>query len=350
MSFFSRSETAPDTPKDASEWAQLWTQQTGADKQKLVTLWLHNMHATGTDLNLPELMYYRSKLPFFARASRRKPKRSSSGAMLSKTKGRGMEFDEVRHYQAGDDIRAIDWRVTARTGTTHTKLFREEQERPVFVVTDLSPSLMFGTAFVFKAVQAAHLAAVLAWRAQARGDRVGGMVGNGFSHTQLRPMARHQGVMRYLHALIEKYQESYQHWQQQQAPQEDSLTHSLRGLSQLARPGSEIYVISDFQRLNQAQLDAMRTLQQHCQVRPLLINDPFETELPEHAKQGPLMLLGGNGQQRIDLSDPTQRQDYQSQAQAQQLRQQQRLQQQRLRTQSVSSASPIELQWQELML
>ena len=102
--------------------------------------------------NAKPLKRYRSKI----RAAR-------SGNYLSPAKGRGMEFDEARLYQPGDDIRAIDWRVTARRGKTHTKIYREERERPVLISVDCRPSMAFASRGCFKSVQAAKMAALLAW-------------------------------------------------------------------------------------------------------------------------------------------------------------------------------------------
>ena len=87
------------------------------------------------------------------------------GNYLSHFKGRGMEFDEARLYQDGDDPRSIDWRLTARTGRAYTKLFREERERPVFCWVDQRPAMQFATRGVFKSVQAARLSALLGWAA-----------------------------------------------------------------------------------------------------------------------------------------------------------------------------------------
>ena len=100
---------------------------------------LANLYSNGIDLSLQELLQYQSKSALINLAGRKNIQGKQAGNYLSRSKGRGMEFDEVRHYQTGDDVRAIDWRVTARTGKTHTKLFREEIERPVLVATDLSP-------------------------------------------------------------------------------------------------------------------------------------------------------------------------------------------------------------------
>ena len=95
------------------------------------------------------------------------------GGHQSRFRGRGMDFEEVRQYQPGDDIRTIDWRVTARTMTTHTKLFSEERERPVLVVTDLRPTMFFGSKEL-KSVTACQVAAALAWAGLNANDRVGG--------------------------------------------------------------------------------------------------------------------------------------------------------------------------------
>ncbi|MEX1221816.1 MAG: DUF58 domain-containing protein [Idiomarina sp.] len=311
--------------------------------------WLKTMHASGTQLGLAELMYYHSKLPAFRQHARRKPPRGTSGGILSKQKGRGMEFDEVRHYQPGDDIRAIDWRVTARTGSTHTKLYREEQERPVFIVTDLSASMLFGTELLFKSVQAAHLAAALAWRAQQRGDRIGGIVGNGFNHSELKPQGRHQGVMRYIHALLDSHQQSYQHWQQRQQAPKSMLTDSLQRLSQLARPGSEIYLLSDFANVSAAELKFARALQQHCQVRAFIISDPFEHQLPAQAARGQLELSDLQHQQTLNLNHAHQRQQYQAAAAEHQQQITSELQRFSIGYQQVSAAIALEQQWQEIM-
>jgi uncharacterized protein (DUF58 family) len=110
-----------------------------------------------------------------------------AGPNKSNFRGRGIDFEEVRSYQPGDDIRTIDWRVTARTGSAHTKLFREERERPVLVVVDQRASMFFGSSHCFKSVLAAQLAGLLAWSALDSGDRIGGLVFNDEEHRDIRP-------------------------------------------------------------------------------------------------------------------------------------------------------------------
>jgi uncharacterized protein (DUF58 family) len=123
---------------------------------------------------------------------------SVTGGYGSRFRGRGLEFQEVRAYQAGDDIRNMDWRVTARTGKPHTKIFEEEREKPVFLVVDNSASMHFGSRVTFKSVVAAKAAAILAWSAAANHDRVGGIVYSDSSFNELRPQGGSRGVLRLL--------------------------------------------------------------------------------------------------------------------------------------------------------
>lgn len=124
--------------------------------------WLKSCHANGVSLDLKELIYYRAKARLLDLTPKNQIKHKMAGQYLAPHKGRGMEFAEVRHYQPGDDIRSIDWRVTARTGQTHTKIYQEEKERPVFIFTDFSNTMLFGSQLLLKSVQAAHLSALVA--------------------------------------------------------------------------------------------------------------------------------------------------------------------------------------------
>jgi hypothetical protein len=97
------------------------------------------------------------------------------GTRLSRQRGRGIDFSEVRLYQPGDDVRTIDWRVTARKNVPHTKVFREERERLTLIVVDQSQSMFFGSRVRLKSVAAAEFAGLAAWRAIRQNDRVGGV-------------------------------------------------------------------------------------------------------------------------------------------------------------------------------
>lgn len=198
-----------------------------------------------------------------------------SGGYVSRFKGRGMEFDEARLYQPGDDIRSIDWRVTARTGKTHTKVFCEERERPVFISVDNRPAMQFATRGVFKSVQAAKIAALLAWTAQHRGDRIGGQLFTESSCQELKPQNGKHAVLRFFNALVKA---------DGGAELEMTLDHALARLVQHARPGSLVYIISDFRGLNQKSENHLAKLSRHCDVVLIQIFDPLETHLPARGR------------------------------------------------------------------
>src|SRR5690606_33934634 len=168
--------------------------------------WRLQNGTTGTSLGLTELLWYQRYTKVLDLTPQMAIQSKLAGTYLAKSKGRGMEFDEVRHYQPGDDVRTIDWRVTARTGKVHTKLFREEKERPVFILTDLGNSMRFGSGLLFKSVQAAHLAALIGWHVKQHGDKLGGLVFSQQHHRELKPQSRSQAVLRYFHALQEVHQ------------------------------------------------------------------------------------------------------------------------------------------------
>ena len=194
-----------------------------------------------------------------------------SGGYVSRFKGRGMEFDEARLYQPGDDIRSIDWRVTARTGKTHTKVFCEERERPVFISVDNRPAMQFATRGVFKSVQAAKIAALLAWTAQHRGDRIGGQLFTDSSCQELKPQNGKHAVLRFFNALLKASVNT---------ELEMTLEHALARLVQHARPGSLVYIISDFRGINQKSENHLAKLSRHCDVVLIQVFDPLESHLP----------------------------------------------------------------------
>jgi len=194
-----------------------------------------------------------------------------SGGYVSRFKGRGMEFDETRLYQPGDDIRSIDWRVTARTGKTHTKMFREERERPVFISVDNRLTMHFATRGVFKSVLAAKLAGLLAWAAEYHGDRIGGQLFSEHECRELKPQNGRHAVLRFLNTLIKP---------PDPADKGYTLDQVLARLNQHARPGSLVYIISDFRGINDQAETHIAKLSQHCEIVLIFIYDPLENSLP----------------------------------------------------------------------
>ena len=204
-----------------------------------------------------------------------------SGGYVSRFKGRGMEFDETRLYQPGDDIRSIDWRVTARTGKTHTKVFREERERPVFISVDDRLTMQFATRGVFKSVLAAKLAGLLAWAAEYHGDRIGGQIFSELECRELKPQNGRHAVLRFLSAIVGKTNlTSLVNEVRTTALPKITLEQVLARLAQHARPGSLVYVISDFRGINEQTETYLAKLAQHCEVVLIFIYDPLESSLP----------------------------------------------------------------------
>jgi len=294
---------------------------------------LASIYSNGVELVMAELLHYQNKTALIDLSARKNIHGQMSGNYLSRSKGRGMEFDEVRHYQTGDDIRAIDWRVTARTGKTHTKLFREELERPVLIATDLSASMHFGSQLLFKSVQASHLASLVAWHAKNRGDRLGGIVFNQLEHLELKPRSRKEGVLHYLHALTamhlsqhkSQYSSLHNKVNRTDEPNVDNESYfsdNCARIRQVAKPGSLVYLITDAQQLKKTQSvhqqDALRHLtqiSQHCELVVCLIDDPLEQELPTSTIKLNVTLTDGNDRQQLTLGDTNTAATYQKQAQ-----------------------------------
>lgn len=187
-----------------------------------------------------------------------------------------MEFAETRPYVAGDDVRSLDWRVTARTGRVHTKLFREERERPVLLAVDCRASMFFGTRGSFKSVIAAQLAALIAWSAHHRGDRVGGVVFSDADRIEVKPEHNRRSVLRLLRELSEA---SPQRAGMSSGP-ERLLHDALTSLERHAHTGSLIFLFSDFRGFDADTAAALSRLRRHGDTVLVLLYDPLEKDLP----------------------------------------------------------------------
>jgi len=217
-----------------------------------------------------------------------------SGNYLSAFKGRGMEFDEVRPYQPGDDVRHLDWRVTARTGKAHTKLFREERERQVFLWIDYRTPMFFATRGVFKSVFAAQVAALLAWSTNHHNDRIGGLIFSDYQHHELKPQRGKAQVLHLLKQLVTMQDKS--------APSQidqDAAQHALMRLRRVAHPGSLIFLISDFRNLNAKAESSLLQVAKHNDVVMLFVYDPLESQLPP---AGSYRLSNGNNDITLDTT------------------------------------------------
>lgn len=228
---------------------------------------------------------------------------STSGPFLSRVLGRGMEFAESRLYQAGDDVRSIDWRVTARTGKTHTKLFTLEKERQVLVWVDMRSPMFFATQGVFKSVQAATLAGYIGWNAIQTGNRFGGMVFDDANHLEFRPKLGKRGILPFLQGLVDKGR-----FTRKTCCETQQATFS--SIEQVATPGSLVFIISDFRHLSPQAIEHLSQLAKTCELCLCFVYDPMEATLP---KNGLYPVTDGTGKLQLDTFNRFSLEQYQRQ-------------------------------------
>ncbi len=230
-----------------------------------------------------------------------------AGAHVSKFRGRGMDFAESREYQPGDDVRHIDWRVTARTGNVHTKLFVEERERPVFLIVDYSDSMFFGTRGGFKSVTAAQTAAFTAWSVTAAGDRVGGVVASYSQIVDQKPGSGRRGVLQLINSLAAGTSPPAR---KNNATEINSLLNrSLNHAVRVVHPGSLVMVISDFYQHDSQTHQLLSRLRRHNDLVACQVLDPLERNLP---LPGNYMISDGKSRTIMELANRRNQQKYQS--------------------------------------
>ena len=231
----------------------------------------------------------------FGRREARRGRHGISGHALSPLRGRGMEYAESREYAIGDDARHIDWRLTARSGRPHTKLFQAERERLTLLVADTAPSLYFGTRTRFKSVQAARAGAIATWAALRDGDRLAALRGSR-REAPIPPAGGPRGALRVLDALVRWYT----------APPDDDagLDAALDHAARVLRPGSRLVVLADPASI--AGIDPHRwpAFALHHETTVLLLVDPLERDPPKAA----LPFEAGDHRVELDLASAPQRQ------------------------------------------
>jgi uncharacterized protein (DUF58 family) len=198
------------------------------------------------------------------------------GERSSMFKGRGLDFSEFREYSPGDDIRSIDWRVTARKGRPHTKLFTEERERSVYVIVDMNRYMQFGTRGTFKSVQAARAAALFAWTANHLKDKTGailfGAIPEGVSVLPAR--SSRESIWQMLKILCAETEGALE------LP-EIGLEFALERARRQIPRGSCVVIISDFFQLSEEFETSLGILSRRCEVVLVKVNDPVDQKIPE---------------------------------------------------------------------
>ena len=222
-------------------------------------------------------------------------KQMLAGGHKSRFRGRGMDFDQVRIYQPGDDVRSIDWRVTARTQVPHTKIFSEERERPILVISDLRSPMFFGSQRL-KSVVACEISAALAWAGLAANDRAGGLVFGPQQQVDIKSRRSHHAVLQFIHALHEYSAQLIE-------PQIDrySLADILEESRQFILPGSTVFIVSDFHDLDSNCERHLFELARHGNLNFCHVYDDIETDLPPPSLYA---VTDGQHHTMLDSSNP----------------------------------------------
>lgn len=228
-----------------------------------------------------------------------------AGRHASRLRGRGLNFEEIRGYLPGDDVRTMDWKVTARMREPHVRVYTEERDRPVLFLVDQRASMFFGSRRTMKSVAATEVAALGAWKVLAAGDRVGALIFNDEEITSIKPHRSRERVRRLLGAMVEK---NHQLGKEPDPPANpDMLNEVLTQALQIAKHDYLICIISDFSGMNPDTKRLVTLLTAHNDVMSLFIYDPLEAKLPD---AGRLTMADAELQLEVDTSGKKLRQQF----------------------------------------
>jgi uncharacterized protein (DUF58 family) len=204
-----------------------------------------------------------------------------SGRFASRMRGRGLNFEEIRDYRAGDDVRSIDWKVTARLQKPHVRVFNEERDRQALLVVDQRLSMFFGSRLSMKSVTAAQAAAIGAWRVLGVGDRIGAIVFNDNDLVEIKARRSRTTVLQILSAIVAQNEMLGVGRGLATAPV--MLNTALEHATRRALHDATIVVISDFDGADDATRKMIGAMTQHNDVVALLVHDPLQSDLPASA-------------------------------------------------------------------
>ena len=238
-----------------------------------------------------------------ARAISFRPRQPShsilNGQHASKIKGRGLNFEELRHYAVGDDVRTIDWKVTARTGAPYVRVYTEERDRPVMLIVDQRMSMYFGSALNMKSVTAAEAAALAAFRVRDKGDRVGGIIFDDEGWQEVRPRSSARSLNRFLDRLAEANCSLHAN-----APFVDPipLSKPISAAARIVKSGALVIVFSDFDGWDAETEKNLRTIAQHNELILFSVLDPTSEQLPPDMD---IVVSDGTLQAQVNIGDET---------------------------------------------
>jgi len=210
-------------------------------------------------------------------AKKQKVRSILGGKHASKLRGRGLDFEEVRNYVAGDDIRNIDWKVTARTQKTHSRVFSEEKEKPALIVVDQSKSMFFGSEKKTKSVVAAELAALAAFRIQKEGDRVGGVIFADDGLDIVFPKRDRRNILRFLERIVTRNRNLEN---TQPVNFEVAQKEVFQKIRNIVSHDFLVIIISDFHRYSPEVIKNITYTSQHNDVVLFKVYDPMERQIP----------------------------------------------------------------------
>jgi uncharacterized protein (DUF58 family) len=247
--------------------------------------------------SLPHLMSLEGRARALSFLPRQPARSVLNGRHASRLRGRGLNFEELRTYLPGDDVRSIDWKVTARTGEPHVRVMTEERDRPALIVTDQRMSMFFGSRLNMKSVTAAEAAALAAFRILDQGDRVGGIVFGDAEVAEVRPQRSRKALHRLLTALADANA-----LLSADAPVVEPmpLSRVLRAVARIAPKNHLVIVLSDFDGIDAEAETLVSGLARHNDLVLALVTDPMAHELPEGMR---LVVTDGALQAAIDTAD-----------------------------------------------
>lgn len=252
----------------------------------------------GIYANLAEMVALQHRARGFSFLPRQPVQSLLAGRHTSRLRGRGLDFEEIRRYLPGDDIRQIDWKVTLRTGKTHSRVYTEERERSVLLIVDQRISMFFGSVANMKSVTAAEMAALGAWRVLAQKDRIGALVFNDSKITEIRPQRSQSTAMQILQAIIE--QNHALSLDAGIAANPGMFNEVLGRCERLAKHDCLVCIVSDGRGNNEKSRQILTRIAHHNDVLFVFVHDPLEAELPD---AGPLAFGDGTHQLEVDTGN-----------------------------------------------
>lgn len=228
-----------------------------------------------------------------------------AGRHASRLRGRGLNFEEIRAYLPGDDVRTMDWKVTARTRSPHIRVYTEERDRPVLFVVDQRASMFFGSRRTMKSVAACELAALGAWRVLAQGDRVGALIFNDEEIVTIKPHRSRARVRQMLGALVKI---NHKLGKENMPPVNPGMfNQALEKALQMAKHDYLVCIVSDASGMNAESKRLITLLSAHNDVINAFVYDPLEKELPNAGK---LTMAEGQNQLEVDTASKKVRQQF----------------------------------------